>query len=297
MTQQDRPITVFAIPKAFEGHVGIIQRNAIRSWAKLGLSVILMGDDPGVREMAEEIGATFLPDVDRNELGTPLLDSAFRLAGSTATTDIIAYVNSDIIFVEPLPQAVRGLKFTDFLAVGRRTHIDLESEIDFNQADWQRSVRELARSSGVLSGPTAVDYFVLPRQSPLTQLLPFAVGRPGWDNWLCARAWDCHIPLVDLTDCLLAIHQRHGYEHVKQRTGKRWHGPEAEANRRLATGLPAYFGLDRATHRADERGVIRPDHRNLARMYWRTTVRRSPPRPLRFLRVLPLILYHASRGG
>ena len=297
MTQQDRPITVFAIPKAFEGHVGVIQRNAIRSWAKLGLSVILLGDDPGVREMAQEVGATFLPDVDRNELGTPLLDSAFRLAKSTATTDILAYVNSDIIFVDPLPQAIRGLESASFLAAGQRTSIDLNSEIDFSQAGWDQPVRELARSSGVLTGPTAMDYFILPRKSPLTELPPFTVGRPGWDNWMCARAWDCHVPLVDLTNCLLAVHQEHGYEHVKQRTGELWHGPEAEANRRLAAGMPKYHGIDRATHVADEAGGVQPNHLNLARMYWRTTVRRRPPRPLRFLRVLPLIIYHASRRG
>ena len=297
MTQQDRSITVFAIPKAFEGHVGVIQRNAIRSWAKLGLSVILMGDDPGVREMAQEVGATFLPDVDRNEFGTPLLDSAFRQAKSTATTDIIAYVNSDIIFVDPLPQAIKGLEFASFLAVGQRTNIDLNSEIDFSQADWRNPVRELVRSSGVLFGPMAMDYFILPRQSPLTELPPFAVGRPGWDNWMCARAWDCHVPLVDLTNCLLAVHQEHGYEHVKQRTGKKWRGPEGDENHRLAAGLPTYQGIEEATQVADEAGRIQPNHLTIARMYWRTTVRRRPPRPLLFLRVLPLMIYHITRRG
>ena len=41
-------VTIFAIPKTFEGHIGIIQRNAIRSWAQLaGIEILLLGDEPG----------------------------------------------------------------------------------------------------------------------------------------------------------------------------------------------------------------------------------------------------------
>ena len=40
-------LTIFATPKAFRGHFDIIQRNAISSWTKLGVDVILMGDDAG----------------------------------------------------------------------------------------------------------------------------------------------------------------------------------------------------------------------------------------------------------
>jgi len=70
-------LTIFTIPKAFEGHIGIIQRNAIGSWSRLGCDVILCGDDPGVSEAAKEVGATHIPDIDRNDYGTPLLSSAF----------------------------------------------------------------------------------------------------------------------------------------------------------------------------------------------------------------------------
>ena len=29
------PLTIFAVPKPFEGHIDVIQRNAIRSWQRL----------------------------------------------------------------------------------------------------------------------------------------------------------------------------------------------------------------------------------------------------------------------
>ncbi len=43
-------LTLFSIPKAFDGHLGTIQRNAVRSWTSLGpgVQVVLVGDEPGV---------------------------------------------------------------------------------------------------------------------------------------------------------------------------------------------------------------------------------------------------------
>lgn len=48
-------ITVFTIPKPFEGHIGTIQRNAIQSWCNLKPrpDVILFGDEKGVGDAAE----------------------------------------------------------------------------------------------------------------------------------------------------------------------------------------------------------------------------------------------------
>ena len=49
-------LTIFAIPKPFQGHVSIIQRNAIQSWTKLhpDCEVILLGDEPGTGTVAAE---------------------------------------------------------------------------------------------------------------------------------------------------------------------------------------------------------------------------------------------------
>ena len=51
-------LTLFTIPKAFEGHSGVIQRNAIKSWTLLQpqCEIILMGDDEGTGEAAAEMG-------------------------------------------------------------------------------------------------------------------------------------------------------------------------------------------------------------------------------------------------
>jgi len=49
-------LTLFSCPKPFLGPFNVIQRNAIQSWQRLGseVEVILMGDDQGTSEVAEE---------------------------------------------------------------------------------------------------------------------------------------------------------------------------------------------------------------------------------------------------
>ncbi|HEY4120447.1 MAG TPA: glycosyltransferase family A protein, partial [Byssovorax sp.] len=90
-------ITLFASPKPFKGHSGIIQRNAYRSWAKLGCEVLVMGDSEGGAEICRELGFRHLPVVEKSPHGPPLLSSLWSLAREHASNDIICYVNSDIV--------------------------------------------------------------------------------------------------------------------------------------------------------------------------------------------------------
>ena len=75
-------ITIFSIPKAFEGHIGIIQRNAIISWLKLKNhpEIILFGNESGTEEICKEFNLKFIPDVKVNEYGTPLCNDMFKRA-------------------------------------------------------------------------------------------------------------------------------------------------------------------------------------------------------------------------
>jgi len=86
----DQLMTIFAVPKAFEGHIGCIQRNAVCSWRQLGegVQIILFGDEYGIRETALEIGAMHVPQVERNAQGTPLLDGIFAEAHRLTAPDL-----------------------------------------------------------------------------------------------------------------------------------------------------------------------------------------------------------------
>ena len=66
----------------FEGHSGVIQRNALKSWKLLHpeIEIILVGDDAGGAEIAKELGFRHEPFVERNKLGTKRLDYIFRRA-------------------------------------------------------------------------------------------------------------------------------------------------------------------------------------------------------------------------
>jgi hypothetical protein len=52
------PLTIFAVPKVFRGHIAVIQRNAIASWTRINPrpDVILFGTDEGTAEVASELG-------------------------------------------------------------------------------------------------------------------------------------------------------------------------------------------------------------------------------------------------
>src|SRR5258708_10800973 len=69
----ERVLTLFTSPKPFDGHIDVIQRNALRSWRLLpGCEVIIFGDEHGSAEMAREIEARHVPGVALSAAGTPI---------------------------------------------------------------------------------------------------------------------------------------------------------------------------------------------------------------------------------
>jgi hypothetical protein len=88
-------LTLFAIPKAFRGHTGVIQRNAIGSWARLGRGsrVVLFGDEEGTAVAARESHLDHVPEVARNEFGTPLVSALFHEARKLAARDGLYYID------------------------------------------------------------------------------------------------------------------------------------------------------------------------------------------------------------
>jgi len=241
-------ITLFAIPKAFVGEAAVIQRNALESWTRLGpeVELLLLGEDEGVSGAAADAGARHVAGVETTKFGTPLLSSAFALAREASTRRLLAYVNADVMLLPDFADAVRRIRLASFLCLGRRWNVELDTPFDFG-AGYEERLRTLAHMHGELALPDAIDYFVLDREGPLTEVPPFAVGRPGWDNWMIYRARRLRIPVVDATRAITAIHPRHGYEHVPERSGALWYGPEAEANFELIEGLER-FQTRHATH-------------------------------------------------
>lgn len=240
-------LTIFAIPKRFEGHIGIIQKNAIRSWARLapGVEIILFGQgDAELTQLAAEVDATLVP-LATNGGGTPLLSEAFRYVHNNADGSLYCYINSDIIFGPELLEVADELlqsQLTSFLAVGQRTSAPIETEIDFSNSGQVDQITQLVRRSGKRDSVVCKDFFLF--TSDLFQTMPeFLVGRGNWDNWMVSSTKSSGTPVVDLTLRLTAIHQNHDYSHVAGgRKNAYVFGEEARTNQRLAGGRNLIYG-------------------------------------------------------
>ena len=136
-------LTIFTIPKAFEGPMDAIQRNAIKSWTLLkpACEIILFGDDDGTDKVAEELGVRHIPNINRNEFGTPLLDHTFQLADREAKYPLLCYVNAEIILMGDLLEAVKNVQEHSswFLMTAQRWNLDVGDLIDFGPG-WEEKL-------------------------------------------------------------------------------------------------------------------------------------------------------------
>lgn len=250
-------ITFFTIPKPFRGHEAIIQTNAIRSWQQLrpACEVILFGDEEGIAEAARANGVRHVPELVRNEHGTPILDSTFNRAQELAKHEVMCYINGDIILTGGVLEAVKRVQATTdrYLIVGRRCNLDVTELIDFNAPDWEAELLTFMRGKGEMAPHNNIDYFIFPKGLFRNVLQPFLVGRPYWDNWMLWKARDIGARLVDATATITAVHQNHG--------GRTWHikgtlhNDEGNVNYRLlGSGLRGY-SISNATHYLEPGGV------------------------------------------
>jgi hypothetical protein len=224
-------LTLFSIPKPFVGHVGVIQRNAIESWKRLGdAEVLLFGEEEGLAEAAAQASVRHEREIARNAAGTPLVSDAFDRARSLAHHDSVVFVNTDIVLTSDLARAIDVMErsaFANWVMVGQRHDLDVREPIAMDNG-WEGKLRGIVASRGVLHGRSGIDFFAFPRTLPV-RLPPLAVGRVGWDSWLIYAIRSAGIPLVDATRAVCTIHQNHPPAHSPV-------GAEAMENRAAAGG-------------------------------------------------------------
>ncbi len=229
-------LTIFTAPKPFtESHIETIQRNAIQSWLHLGdeVDVLLIGDEPGMKEVAGEFSVSHLPHVRRNDLGTPLVSSIFELARQASQAPLLAYLNADILVMPDFLEAARQVRSQarNFLIIGQRWDLDVRQELDFCQG-WDEKLRSEVQIRGKLHPPAGSDYFIFPRH--LSMDMPdFAIGRAGWDNWVIYRARQSNWEVISATQTLMVVHQNHDYSHLP---GGQAHYDLEESRRNAALG-------------------------------------------------------------
>ena len=248
------PVTIFAMPKAFVGDATLIQRNAIRSWVQLSpaVDVLLFGDEEGIAEFAAENEVAHLGHVDRNANGTPLVSTAFSTAHQVSTSPVLVYCNADVIldrsFVSAMEQLSNQSQYENWLAIGQRTNLSVDREIDFNDETQLQWLEQHLKATGRKSSAVCKEYFAFNREL-FQQVPPFAVGRGNWDNWMVASVKPDGIPVVDLSQMVAAIHQDHDYSHMQASRMECYvNGEEAKENERLVGGRNLISGTT-CTHR------------------------------------------------
>lgn len=239
-------LTIFSSPKPFRGHIEVIQRNAILSWLQLRppCEVFLLGSGYGTAAIARELKVPHIPEIETNELGTPLVSSLFQRAAESANNAFLCYVNADIILMEDFLKAARSVIATrdSFLVVGRRWDLEVTDSIDFVPG-WQERLRRHADSAGHLHGHSGLDY-LLYSKGLWNNIPPFALGRGAWDNWLVFDACRRGATVIDATCAIRAIHQNHNYSHIGGTPKSFASGIEFERNISLCGGYPgAYTSL------------------------------------------------------
>jgi hypothetical protein len=252
-------LTIFTIPKPFQGHVGTIQRNAIQSWTLLRPrpEVILFGNEKGTAQVAAELGLRHEPQIASNEYGTPLLDDLFRRAELDADSQWMCYVNADILLLSDFGKAVEHVtkSFEKFLCVSKRISLDVTEALSF-AANWEALLKARRCASGKSGDHTAIDVFVFPKGA-YRNVPDFGIGRLWFDQWLIKAAKVEKVPVVDLSLVAPVLHQNHDYNHVDGGRERIWQGKEAEHNLQLYGGVKHAYTLLEATHELTGDGTFR----------------------------------------
>jgi hypothetical protein len=248
-------VTIFSAPKAFRGHVGIIQENAVRSWSRLRPTptIVLFGADAATGAVEGIDGVRIVTDVATNSHGTPLLPDVFKRAAEMSSGDILAFVNTDILLSQRMLEAIAKTAAwsEQFLLVAQRVDVDVRGRFDFDgEADtrWRDLV-----ATGKLHPAGGIDIFAF-RRGQYAEMPPFAIGRTSYDNWLLWKSVSSGIPLVDATDFVKLVHQNHDYGHLPGVDV--WNGEEAQQNRRWIAHWSNYYTISHSNWKMRADGEI-----------------------------------------
>lgn len=277
-------ITIFSIPKPFSKDICIIQTNSIKSWLKANPNgkIILFGDEPGIKEVtSSDQRITQVTQIQKNKNGTPIVSDIFVKAQRLAKGELICYLASDIILTSDFQSVEKKLhEHQSFLALGRRTDLDLQVAVDFKQPNWEKKLLMQVRQKGRLHGCSALDVMIFPRRLKFT-MPNFLIGRPGWDDPFVYQLIKKGVLIIDVTPVLTAIHQNHNYNHHRQGKIGVWKGEEAQYNIKLAGGFSKMATIRNARLLLTPQGLVRPP---LLRRIYATVSLISPCRQIIGLR-------------
>ena len=253
-------LTFFTTAKPFQGHNGIIQRNALKSWKLLhpDVEVIVFGEDEGAAEVCAELGLVHHPRVERHESGRNRLDYMFQRARQIARHEHLCYCNCDIVLLQDFWtgfQKARAWR-EQFLLVARRWDTDITEPIPFEERGWMESVRRLALTKGFQRNEFWIDVFLF-RRGMYLDMPALIVGHCYWDNWMIWKALSERVPVLDGTAFVMPVHQNHGYNPAFGRAKDESTDALSLVNLQLAGGPKRLRHINSSTHYMTPTGDVR----------------------------------------
>jgi len=206
-------LTIVTTPRPLTDKFQLDLCNAVGSWKCLQPrpQVLVFG---GRRQFVHSIGATHIARFPHSKQGLPYLDSYVSIAQRIAKHNIIMLTSDHLILLSDFMSSLKKVsqRFPGaFAMIGQRWDTDVTEPIDFRNPKWESKLTSLR---GRYRGHAAKDWFVF--RLPLNfDLLPFVIGRRGWDTWFTHALLTSDIPVVDVTCRATTIHPTHDYAHVK----------------------------------------------------------------------------------
>jgi hypothetical protein len=207
-------MTFITTCKPFEGHFNIIQLNAIRSWLRFcpPCEVIILGRTKGVEKIVKEYRLGYIPDVPINNYGTPLIDGLIKIGSQNASYEIICLINSDIILLDVNWKLLYTLTTTlrRYLITARRIDLEVRDLLQYDEKTIQwlmTTIKNLDRRGN--------DLFIFRKGTIEDHVKPLAIGRGDHARLLIYLALKLKMPVIDATNIMTVIHQKHDYSHIK----------------------------------------------------------------------------------
>ena len=223
----------------------LFQFNAVRSWLRLQppSNILIYMDTQESCDRLTAMHPSFAqlrcqpaPCVN-TQFNRPRLDCIFNHANEHSTTDIIAFVNGDIVlspYLTSVLDSVQRQYDQHFSMVSRRTDTLIDdatldqwfSSIGDGATDHTDAVIEYSRRNGTMHSEWGIDLFVYTRTLFATlDFPPFLAGVYRWDNWLLSTLiLHDDMRVVDASAPQLVIHQQSGDAQPKHpdRPGHEW---------------------------------------------------------------------------
>lgn len=268
-------ITFLTSAKPFSGRNRKNQIRAIQSWLSVTseVEVIVYGEAEGANDVCDNLGIHYVPDINATESGLPYFNSIVEHAQEKAIYDTQVYVNCDILLNASLLRAIQCIPFSEYLLIGQRVDLDNDIYINPSLNGWFNVLlSEVSKKHVRLHGPSGKDYFVFHR-GMWERLPPVIIGRGAYDSALLAHCLRSHIPIIDGTYAIVALHQFHDYAHVSGGLEEVRKGAAAALNRqgsKVLHSAPTVGDSQWELHDGELlRNAYRGDWLRALEMHWR----------------------------